>query len=103
MKAEFARREKKYGMQVTRAIHRLVLRRGIDGSKAPVLGEHEPNQPTDRPSDRPLHPRQAGGGVVLEKENRVYRPLTSFIPTKLRHVYAASPSAMVLVVVDAVP
>ncbi|KYN33744.1 hypothetical protein ALC56_12002 [Trachymyrmex septentrionalis] len=80
---------------------------GIDGArKRPVLEEHEPNQPTsqptnqptnrptDRPTDQPLRPRQAGGGVILEEENRVYRPLTSFIPTKLRHVYpAASPSA----------
>lgn len=96
MKAEFARREKV--RKASNSIHRLVLRRGIDGkdgSKAPrALGEHEPNQPTDRPTDQPLRPRQAGGGVILEEENRVYRPLTSFIPTKLRHVYpAASPSA----------
>lgn len=38
---------------------------------------------------RPASTRLEGGGVVLEEENRVYRPLTSSIPTKLRHVYVS--------------
>lgn len=86
-------------MQVDGSIHGLVLRQNRRQTPRNYPRCRSENQPPPldllgcytaayslTPSSS--HRATSGGGVVLEEENRVYRPLTSSIPTKLRHVYA---------------